>query len=261
MVYRKKAKKEELPEGIEPVVEYEKNKLSTRGNGNYPVSQPMTSRPWFWNPFKCMDDRMRWELNCKRHDAERRRIKADATEYCFRYNGKLYNRYDMMAHIVMMAFDGWELPRILDDLSDEHNVLPTPKELHKWMELHPNFKKELEMAKTYRGEIYNDMAIQAVTTAGAGQAGGPTRDQVGYAKLLADTFMAQAALANERFQTVNKQQIQDVTDRSTPEQIKERIAAMLEANPQLAELAKSYQEKEIAVEPIVEVESGDAINE
>ena len=204
------------------------------GGAGFPISMPMNEKEWFLRRFESKNREMIYKQCKTRHEAYRRRALKQAADYCFNYGGKPKNRYDMMEHIVMLSFEGWELPQILNDMSHPDNEMPVPQEVHRWMELHKDFKDNLELARRYKGEVYNSMAIQAVMTAGDGRPDGPTRDQVGYAKLIHDTLREQAAISNDKMQKTIKQQVEDVTKRDlTPDQIDQRIKALVADDPSL----------------------------
>lgn len=242
------------PEGVEPVERFPSGSTQSRGRETgYPLIKRASERIWFRQEFQTLSDRHRWMTNMSRFKLAREREQADARSHTFRYNGVSMNRYDMMAHIVMMAYDGWELSRILEDYNEETNILPTPKEVHRWFVLHPDFKEELDVAQKYRGEKYNDLALQIITAVSknAGDDGhlNVNKEMLTYTKMLYDAFMQQASMANERFTPKTKQQIEEVKEDLTPEQRRERILAMLDNNPSLRTLF-SAETKEAKIKEI-----------
>jgi hypothetical protein len=213
MVYRKKKAAEPIPQ----IEQIPTTGLVTR----------VTEHPHYWKGFKSIDEHNTWKKNSEKFSKAREREKCELADTIFRYNGKLYSSFDMMDHIVMQTYEGYELPDILSDDSDETNELPTAKEVHMWLDKQPTFKLQMDHASKYKAEMYNSMAIKAVTHAGYGQLGGPTRDQVAYAKLVSETFNRQAALNNDKFQEKTKHEVEDITHKMSEEQLKAKLAELM----------------------------------
>lgn len=207
--------------------------MSDAPNAKYPLDMPMPNRL----RYRKYESDLIYKQQRGKFEAAKSRAKAEARDMVFRVAGRLMDRYMMMEHIVQMTYAGLSLPKILEDDSDASNILPVAKEVNDWKKLHKNFENELRSAEEYRAEILASDALDAVLNAG-GDADEPTKNQIAHAKLIKESLIEAASHLSEKFQTKTRQQVEDVTERLHPEEIRERIAAMLEANPALLELAK-----------------------
>lgn len=176
---------------------------------------------------------------CKtKHETAKSRAKAEARDMVFRVHGKLMDRYQMIEHIIMMTYEGLDLPKILGD-TDESSVMPTAQEVTKWLDLHKNFKDELKAAEEYRAQILASNALDTILSLGENEEE-PTKNQIAYAKLVKESMLEQASFISDKFQAKTRQQIEDVTEKLNPDETRMRIKAMLEANPGLLKLADSH---------------------
>lgn len=181
-----------------------------------------------------------------RFERARQREKAQAADRVFSIGGKMVTRYAIMETIIQLTYEGFSLPQILDaEAGDPEDILPTPAEVNRWFTIHPDFKASFVEAEKYRAEKLSSDAIEAVLYVGADKEKGATRDDIAHAKLIKDTLIEQAAFLNDKFQTKTKQQIENITDNMSESQLMERLAALLDANPDLKELFGSHQKQEL----------------
>lgn len=206
-------------------------------NTKYPLHFPM--------PKDIRYQRYSSELIAKqvrgRFDAAKSRAKAEAADKVFLLNGRKMNRYDMMEHVVNMIYSGYSIPRIIDECADPESIMPTGQEIASWYKWHPDFKTGVDEAEKYRAEVLADRALGVVMGLMT-DSKEPTRNQIASAKLVKETLMEQASALSEKYSPKTRQQIEDVTERLRPEEVKARIEARLEENPELREVMKRFME-------------------
>jgi hypothetical protein len=227
--------KKENPQnkGGRPRVEQYKQKPKER----YPLKQPLDiKKPDHFMNYTRMST---YKKARERFEEAKARARQDAATKCFAINGVPCTRYSIMDVIVQMTYDGVSLPVMLNkDNCGEHDILPTPQEVTDWFEMHPDFKEAFSKAERYRAEVLASEALETIVNLGAD--GEPvTRDGVAKAKLLKESLIEQASYISDKFQTKTRQQVEDVTDRLSIEQAKEKLKALYAANPEIAELMKA----------------------
>ena len=157
-----------------------------------------------------------WAYNRRRKE---RRMEANKIEW--EVNGLKFNRYKMMSFIVARTANGERLSDICDDPE-----MPSVMQVYKWFENHPDFEKEFRMAEQVRGHLLGD-EVERI-------ARGTDRENVSADKLKTEVLSKAAARLNPRFQDKVQTQVVDEYGSMTPDQIRDRISRMIQANPELA---------------------------
>ncbi len=151
--------------------------------------------------------------------------RAKAEEILWRIGGEEYDRYKMMNLLVHLVAEGYSLAEICGD-SD----FPSLKEVREWCPNHPGFERDMLEAEKVRGEILGEQALRV-----AMDSTGPT---VAADKLRYEALSKAAARLNARYQDKQIVQTEDATGKMTEDQIAERLRAMMEASPELAEIIR-----------------------
>lgn len=159
--------------------------------------------------------------------------RAKAEEVLWRIDGKGYDRYDMMALLVHLVSEGYSLVELCED-SD----FPSLIEVRSWMPNHPSFERDLLEAEKIRGEILGEQALRIAID--------PDDRNPQSNKLRYEALSKAAARLNSRYQDKQIIQTEDKTSQMSEEQIAERLRAMMEASPELAEI----------ISPVLEMKRG-----
>ena len=138
-------------------------------------------------------------------------------------DGKPFNRYKMMDYIVTRVANGEALTVICDE-----EGMPSMLLVYSWFDNHPEFMKAMQRAEEVRGHRLGEEALRVATST--------DRVNVAADKLKFEALSKAAARTNLRFQDKQVVQQQDEFASMTEEQIRQRIARMLQANPTLAEV-------------------------
>jgi hypothetical protein len=154
------------------------------------------------------------------YNRQRRERMLEANNKDWMVDGRAYNRYNIMDVIVTRVAAGESLPHVCD-----HNGMPSILTVYSWFKNHPNFEKAMVDAEAVRAHILGEKALEIAMDT--------DRENVAADKLKVETLSKFAARGNARFQ--DKQTIQTVDEYSTmtEQQIKDRIQALLRANPEL----------------------------
>ncbi len=149
--------------------------------------------------------------------------KAKAEEILWTIDGQGYDRYEMMNLLVHLVSEGYSLAEVCED-----NDFPTLKEVREWCPNHPGFERDLIEAEKVRGEILDTLALKVAMDS--------TNQTVAADKLRYEALSKTAARLNSKFQDKQVVQTEDKTGQMTEDQIRERLMAMMDANPELAEI-------------------------
>lgn len=158
------------------------------------------------------------ELAAYRRRRKERMLEASNKDWMIQ--GKARNRYWVMENIVSRVAAGESLPSICR--SEEY---PSIQQVYAWFKCHPDFEKVYREAEEVRGHLLGEQALEIALTT--------DRENVAADKLKIETLSKFAARANNRFQDKAVQQNIDEYSTMTSEQIKQRIKALLAANPEL----------------------------
>ncbi len=151
--------------------------------------------------------------------------RAKAEEVLWRIDGKGYDRYEMMALLVHLVSEGYSLVELCED-----NDFPGLMEARSWMPNHPSFERDLLEAEKIRGEILGEEALRIAV---APEDRNPQSNKLRY-----EALSKAAARLNSRYQDKQVVQTEDKTNQLTEEQTIERLRAMMDANPELAEIIR-----------------------
>lgn len=169
--------------------------------------------------------------------------RAKADEVLWHVDGKGYDRYDMMALLVHLVSEGYSLVELCED-----GDFPSLMEVRSWMPNHPSFERDLLEAEKIRGEILGEQALRIAID--------PEDRNPQSNKLRYEALSKAAARLNARYQDKQIIQTEDKTNHMTEEQIAERLRAMMEASPELAEIISQVLEmKEGAEAPSLDESS------
>jgi hypothetical protein len=177
----------------------------------------------------------------------RDRAKAAAEEKVFRVAGEQMNRYQIMDYLVlMMETHGISLPDLLK--GRDGDILPLAREVRKWKDLHPNFAIELDEASKWRGEILGSEALNAVMNAKSEKVitheDGtqetieipPDKNALFHAKLKAENLTLYAGFNNDKYRIKTIHQNEDITDKLSEDELKEKFRMLVKDNPQILEM-------------------------
>lgn len=186
-----------------------------------------------------------------RHKEMLRNAKAAADEFLWEIDGKRYDRYHMMELLVLMVGEGMALADICAD-----DRFPSLAEVRSWEKNHPQFAEDMSLAEMVRGEILAEHSLR-VTMDLDEHGGEVTKNEITKAKLQHEALKEHAAYFNKRFVAKTINEVKDTTNELTEEQAKQRLAAIMKANPAIAEtIMKSMPELGSVVS---EVETSDAV--
>lgn len=190
------------------------------------------------------DNRAKQRLLAYNKRQREKRVEAGRTEW--KVDGHSFNRYKMMNYIVSRTANGELLSEICD-----HPEMPSVMEIYKWFDNHPEFEREYRVAEMARGHRLGD-EVEMI-------ARNTDRENVTADKLKTEVLGKAAARLNPRFQDKQVVQQTDEYVNMTPEQIRERIKRMIEANPLLAEalpegMRSSLEMKEPQPELLIPIE-------
>ena len=135
--------------------------------------------------------------------------------------GHRFNRYKMMNFIVSRTANG----ELLSEICQEDGM-PSIMQVYSWFENHPDFEKQFMLAEKARGHMLGDEVERIARNT--------DRENVSADKLKTEVLGKAAARLNSRFQDRQVVEQRDEYSSMTPEQIRARISAMIQANPELA---------------------------
>lgn len=158
-----------------------------------------------------------------RKKMDSKRAKAD--EVAWHIDGKGFDRYDMMNLLVHLVSEGYSLVELCED-----GDFPSLMEVRSWMPNHPSFERDLLEAEKIRGEILGEEALRIAVT--------PDDRNPQSNKLRYEALSKAAARLNSRYQDKQIIQTEDKTNQLSEEQIMERLRAMMDASPELAEIIR-----------------------
>jgi hypothetical protein len=139
-------------------------------------------------------------------------------------DGKILNRQKMMVYINALVASGTSLPELCDQRG-----MPTMQEVYSWFDNHPEFLRDYDRAEEIRAHKLGEKALDiGINT---------DRENVQADKLKVDVLLRAAARGNKRFQEKQIVEQRDEYASMTPEQIRERVRRMLEADPALSSVA------------------------
>ena len=164
------------------------------------------------------DSRAKNKLQAYNRRIKERKMEANKTEWVI--DGKSFNRYKMMEFLVSRIANGESLPAVC-----EPEEMPSMLEVYSWRDNHPEFAIALLRAEEVRGHILGDQALQIALDT--------DRENVGADKLKYEALSKAAARTNRMFQDKVVQEVKDEYANLTEEQIRDRIARMVAANPSL----------------------------
>ena len=159
-----------------------------------------------------------------RHSQARERGKADASALLWEFDGRHWNRYQIMELLVARVAEGESLVDICKD-----TAFPTLREVRGWYRNHPAFLEEMLEAEACRGAILGELALTTVE-------GEYDKDDVPRRKLQHDAYAKHAARLNTEYQDKQVIKQEGELDRLSQDQLQARLASLLEANPALKEL-------------------------
>ncbi len=151
--------------------------------------------------------------------------KARAEEILWHIDGKGFDRYDMMNLLVHLVSEGYSLVELCQD-----GDFPSLMEVRSWMPNHPSFERDLLDAEKVRGEILGEEALRIAVD--------PEDRNPQSNKLRYEALSKAAARLNSRYQDKQIIQTEDKTNQLSEEQIMERLRAMMDASPELAEIIR-----------------------
>lgn len=149
---------------------------------------------------------------------ERRMAEGDIQ---YRVDGRIFSIYQMMEYIVSQVSSGESLPIVCDTTG-----MPSMHTVYSWFDNHPEFERDYYRAEEIRGHRMGEEALEI--------AKGSDRVNVNAQKLQVETLSKFAARANRRFQDKQVIEKPDELAGASVEQLRSRIARMLEASPELA---------------------------
>ena len=155
------------------------------------------------------------------YNKRRRERQLEAGSASYWVDGRKLNRYGVMEYVVVQMANGMSLPEICQIWG-----IPSMVEIYSWEDNHPDFKRDLRRAEEIRGHILGEKALEIAMST--------DRENVTADKLRVETLSKAAARSNQRFQDKVVQQNVDDLSSMSETQIRERIARMLEANPDLS---------------------------
>jgi hypothetical protein len=130
----------------------------------------------------------------------------------------------MMVYINALVASGTSLPELCDQRG-----MPTMQEVYSWFDNHPEFLRDYDRAEEIRAHKLGEKALDiGINT---------DRENVQADKLKVDVLLRAAARGNKRFQDKQIVEQRDEYASMTPEQIRERVRRMLEADPALNSVA------------------------
>lgn len=135
-------------------------------------------------------------------------------------DGKILNRQQMMHYVVAQVSDGTSLP-ILCDVRG----MPSMQEVYSWFDNYPDFERDYARAEEIRAHRMGEKAIEIAENT--------DRENVNADKLKVDVLLKAAARGNRRWQDKQVVEQKDEYASMTPEQIRDRVRRMLEADPSL----------------------------
>lgn len=145
-------------------------------------------------------------------------------------DGLILNRQKMMQYIVAQVSMGNSLPEICDVRG-----MPSMQEVYSWFDNHPDFLKDYDRAEEIRGHRMGEKAIEIAKDT--------DRENVSADKLKVETLLKAAARANKRYQEKQIVETRDEYASMSPDQVRARVRAMLEADPSLlASLPQAHQD-------------------
>jgi hypothetical protein len=139
-------------------------------------------------------------------------------------DGKILNRQKMMVYINALVASGTSLPELCDQRG-----MPTMQEVYTWFDNHPEFLRDYDRAEEIRAHRMGEKAREIGENT--------DRENVQADKLKVDVLLRAAARGNKRFQEKQIVEQRDEYASMTPEQIRERVRRMLEADPALNSVA------------------------
>lgn len=155
------------------------------------------------------------------HRAARERAMLAASTPAWKYDGREWNRYQMMELLVARVSEGEDLVDITAD-----PALPTLREVRSWYKNHPDFYREMQEALECRGDHAMAKARRAVDAV-------EEKDDVPAAKLKMEFYEREAARLNQEHQNKTVVKKEGELDNLNEEQLQMRLNAILEAHPEL----------------------------
>ena len=151
-------------------------------------------------------------------------------------DGKSFNRYRLMDYLVSRIANGESLPQVCAP-----EEMPSMLEVYSWRDNHPEFAIALLRAEEVRGHMLGEQALQIALDT--------DRENVGADKLKYEALSKAAARTNRMFQDKQIVETKDEYANLTEDQIRDRIARMLQANPSLmptdrAEVLSGHQDEQ-----------------
>lgn len=161
------------------------------------------------------------------HRAARERAMLDASTPAWKYEGKEWNRYQMMELMVARVSEGEDLVDICSD-----PALPTLREVRSWYKNHPDFLREMQEALECRGDHVMAKARKAVESV-------EEKDDVPAAKLKMEFYEREAARLNSEHQNKTVVKKEGELDNLNEDQLKMRLKAIMAAHPGLKTLVNA----------------------
>ena len=165
------------------------------------------------------DRAARTRLDTYKKDMREKRMEILGDDHVV--DGKRFTPQMMMDYICAQVASGMSLPEVCD-----REGMPSIKKTYSWFDNFPSFKMEYQRAEEVRGHILGEEALHIGRTT--------DRENVTADKLRVEVLSKAAARANQRFQDKAVVENRDEYQGMTEEQIRARIAHMLQANPELA---------------------------
>lgn len=208
-----------------------KNDASTKPKTRYRFlqSEEEVERSYkirFANPKKWQTQAM-----MTRHNNSIARAKAAADEELWTINDKKYDRYNMMALLVAMVSEGYSLVEICDD-----DAYPSLSEVRSWEKNHPQFVEDMRFAETLRGERLAERGLKALTDLECNEEA--SANDIKKAGLVHESLTKHAAFFNKKYTPKAVQQVEDITDKLSEEQARQRLMAIIRENPAIADVVK-----------------------
>jgi hypothetical protein len=153
------------------------------------------------------------------------RLAADARDPIYLIADEWVNRFQFMNYIVWQVSEG---EMLLKDVCKGRDGMPSMLEVHKWLDLHPDFNRAMRAAERVQAAVFKDKAQEIVMACS-------DKDMVPVAKLQSNFFMKVAALQDEKFRDKQVIQTQDL-DKRDERDLKRQLLNLLMANPDVIPL-------------------------
>lgn len=166
------------------------------------------------------DEKAKGKLAAYNRRIKERKMEANNVEWVV--DGRKFNRYKIMDFIVARVANGESLPQVC-----ESEQMPSMLEVYSWFSNHPDFEKAYKQAEEVRGHLLGEQALKIALDT--------DRENVQADKLKFEALSKAAARNNTRFQDKQVIEQKDEYANMTPEQIRNRIGRMIQADPSLAD--------------------------